>query len=154
MVVGYFAINQKPTPIEEVINVGVNSEIVYKRDGKDTWQSPRDTLLRGEGDCEDYAVLKAYRLLHAGISPTKLTYVIVTGKEGKNYHAILKYVDNGVTKYLDNNNDFVYNEQSFSYKYLLKEEYSLVGKCLLLDACLEGRAIKIKETLKTRGDWS
>ena len=40
------------------INRAVNEAIKYTADTEDKWQSPDETVKRGKGDCEDYAILK------------------------------------------------------------------------------------------------
>ena len=44
----------------------VNSIIGYKSDDIDIWQTPDETLELGVGDCEDFAILKYFRLIEQG----------------------------------------------------------------------------------------
>lgn len=71
------------------INLEVNREIAAKDDNvqyskKDYWTLPDS----GEGDCEDYALLKKKRLIEAGIPPGNLILVSVQDLQN-NGHAVL-----------------------------------------------------------------
>ncbi|WP_165349709.1 transglutaminase-like cysteine peptidase [Methylibium sp. Pch-M] len=53
------------------INVEVNQRIEYAADpesvpGADVWSTPCETLARGAGDCEDFAITKFFLLLASG----------------------------------------------------------------------------------------
>ena len=53
------------------INVAVNQRIVYACDpasapGGDEWSTPYETLARGCGDCEDFAITKYFLLIASG----------------------------------------------------------------------------------------
>jgi len=52
------------------MNRDVNLSIVATRDVTDHWQTPLETLERGKGDCEDYAILKLAVLAYKGIPAT------------------------------------------------------------------------------------
>lgn len=88
------------TELQEV-NSLVNAYVVYKRDleGNDYWQTPDETLLRGTGDCEDYAILKAHYL--AKYNPR---LVAVQVRSSGEYHALLRvegyYLDNRLPEIL------------------------------------------------------
>ncbi|WP_255501212.1 transglutaminase-like cysteine peptidase [Mitsuaria sp. WAJ17] len=43
----------------------------------DYWASPLETLEKGRGDCEDYAIAKYFSLLALGLEPTQLRLVYV-----------------------------------------------------------------------------
>lgn len=43
----------------------------------DSWASPVETMARGRGDCEDYAIAKFFTLIAAGVAPAKLRMVYV-----------------------------------------------------------------------------
>lgn len=43
----------------------------------DRWFSPLESLTRGQGDCEDYAIAKFFTLIAAGVHPDKLRMVYV-----------------------------------------------------------------------------
>jgi predicted transglutaminase-like cysteine proteinase len=48
----------------------------------DYWATPLETMGRGAGDCEDYAIAKYFSLLEAGVDPVKLRLVYVRAKTG------------------------------------------------------------------------
>lgn len=55
-----------------MINELVNKDIQFQTDidnweAIDYWAAPVETLTRGAGDCEDYALLKYFSLLIAGV---------------------------------------------------------------------------------------
>lgn len=47
----------------------------------DYWASPLQTLARGRGDCEDYAIAKYATLLAAGVEPQRLQLVYVLARQ-------------------------------------------------------------------------
>ncbi|MFT3666278.1 transglutaminase-like cysteine peptidase [Piscinibacter sp.] len=48
----------------------------------DHWASPLETLARGQGDCEDYAIAKYFSLLAAGVPVGRLRLVYVRARIG------------------------------------------------------------------------
>lgn len=48
----------------------------------DYWATPDETLQRGRGDCEDYAILKFFSLRALGIAPDKLWLVFAHTRVG------------------------------------------------------------------------
>lgn len=91
------------------VNHRVNHEITYREDTDDYWQSPRETLRRGEGDCEDFAILKRAALLSAGWRDDQMLIVVVQDTVARRAHAIL-IVDGYV---LDNRTDYVLPVEQF-----------------------------------------
>jgi len=72
---------QPPSERLNAINNRVNQRIRYRTDqqihGKiDHWQAPVETVSRSVGDCEDYAILKFFLALKAGLSFNDLTIVV------------------------------------------------------------------------------
>ncbi len=66
----------------EAINQFFNRRIFFREDVEvwgqvDYWASPLETLVRGQGDCEDYAIAKYFSLLASGLQPAKLRLVYV-----------------------------------------------------------------------------
>lgn len=66
----------------ELVNQFFNRRIFFREDLEvwgqvDYWASPLETLVRGQGDCEDYAIAKYFALLSAGVPPAKLRLVYV-----------------------------------------------------------------------------
>lgn len=98
----------------EAVNRYVNGRVRFVDDqvqfGRaDVWTSAADTLRRGKGDCEDYAIAKMQMLRRAGFSDRDLYVVIVRDLVRRADHAVLvaraegrMYVlDNGTDKLLD-----------------------------------------------------
>jgi len=66
----------------QAINRFFNVRIAFATDlavwgEEDHWASPLETLSRGRGDCEDYAIAKYASLLAAGVAPARLRLVYV-----------------------------------------------------------------------------
>ncbi|WP_054159626.1 transglutaminase-like cysteine peptidase [Rhizobium sp. AAP43] len=90
-----------------LVNAEVNRKIEYRKDldvhGRlDQWSSPSQTLARGTGDCEDYALLKMAMLAEKGIALEDMTVVILYDKKRHFYHAILSVEVGGNNYILDN----------------------------------------------------
>lgn len=77
----------KATPLEinaklALVNGFFNSRVSYAEDQDvwgqiDYWASPLETLEKGRGDCEDYAIAKYFSLLAAGVPGEQLRMVYV-----------------------------------------------------------------------------
>lgn len=59
----------------------------------DVWTSPMESLARGAGDCEDYAIAKYFSLIALGVSPAKMRMVYVRAQLGGTIqaHMVLAY---------------------------------------------------------------
>jgi predicted transglutaminase-like cysteine proteinase len=69
------------------VNEFFNRRIVAREDHEvwglvDHWASPLETLDKGEGDCEDYAVAKYFTLLATGMPVQRLRLVYVQAQQG------------------------------------------------------------------------
>jgi predicted transglutaminase-like cysteine proteinase len=78
----------------DVINRTVNRLVRYLPDDRnygsmDVWAAPAETLLRGTGDCEDYAILKMAALKQAGVPLQDMSVVVVRDTRRNLYHAVL-----------------------------------------------------------------
>ena len=60
----------------------------------DHWSTPKEFLINGKGDCEDYAIAKYFTLIESGIPKDKLFFAIVKVKNEANYHMVLLYIEN------------------------------------------------------------
>ena len=62
----------------------------YSEDGvADRWSAADDTLARGRGDCEDYALAKLAMLRRAGFADRDLYLVLVKDLARRADHAVL-----------------------------------------------------------------
>lgn len=69
------------------VNEFFNRKIVWSDDMKiwgqaDYWATPLETIGRGTGDCEDFAIAKYFTLINTGIPVSKLRLVYVKAKNG------------------------------------------------------------------------
>ncbi len=69
------------------VNEFFNRRIVSRDDldvwGRaDYWASPLESLEKGEGDCEDYAIAKYFTLLSTGVAVERLRLVYVRAQQG------------------------------------------------------------------------
>lgn len=55
-------------------------EVIWQQ--TDYWATPLETLGRGAGDCEDFAIAKYFTLLETGVAPEKLRLIYVRAKTG------------------------------------------------------------------------
>ncbi|WP_271408780.1 transglutaminase-like cysteine peptidase [Pseudomonas sp. Q1-7] len=65
--------------------------VVWQR--RDYWATPLETLARGAGDCEDFALAKYFTLLQLGIAPDKLRLTYARALELNQAHMVLTYQD-------------------------------------------------------------
>jgi predicted transglutaminase-like cysteine proteinase len=94
------------------INSWVNGRIAYADDSvlyrqNDFWASSRETLRRGKGDCEDYAILKMDLLAAMGIDRDKMILVVARDLVRNADHALLVVQLDGGSVVLDNSTDFL-----------------------------------------------
>ena len=73
----------------------INDATKYRVD--DHWSTPKEFLINGYGDCEDYAIAKYFTLIEIGIPKEKLFLSVVKIKGETNYHMILLYIENKKT---------------------------------------------------------
>ncbi len=94
------------------INVRVNQRITYKIDqlqwsASDYWQTPSESIDLGTGDCEDYAILKAYLALKAGFTLDNLSVLTGVLAPNNQAHAVLIARDGSNFYILDNRTPLV-----------------------------------------------
>ena len=94
----------------EAVNRYVNRRVRFVDDSKqygrvDVWAAAADTLSRGRGDCEDYAIAKFQMLRRAGFSDKDLYLVIVKDLITRGDHAVLVVRAAGRMYVLDNGTD-------------------------------------------------
>ena len=96
----------------DAVNRYVNQRIRFVDDSRqygrsDLWTAASDTLKRGRGDCEDYAIAKLQMLRKAGFSNRDLYLVIVKDLVRRADHAVLVVRAAGHMLVLDNGTDRV-----------------------------------------------
>ncbi|KQV68052.1 transglutaminase-like cysteine peptidase [Rhizobium sp. Root1220] len=94
------------------VNVTVNHAIRYRRDidtyqVADYWATPAETLLRQQGDCEDFAILKMATLHAEGVAMKDMAIVILFDQKRHFYHAVLSVQVDDRRFILDNMRDQV-----------------------------------------------
>lgn len=98
------------------VNKAINRLINYKSDKDvygvlDYWATPKEILSRGDGDCEDFAILKMAALRSAGVPAESMALVVLRDTSRDFYHAILAVSTNNNTYVLDNLRDMVLTDK-------------------------------------------
>lgn len=60
----------------------------------DFWSTPKQFLIQGKGDCEDYAITKYFTLKQLHIDPKQLYLAIVKVKTQPTLHMVMLYFEN------------------------------------------------------------
>lgn len=93
------------------INNFFNRNIIFDDDitiwqQSDYWATPLETIGKGRGDCEDFALAKYYSLLHLGVPMNRLRLIYVKARLGgtQQAHMVLAYypTPNATPLVLDN----------------------------------------------------
>jgi predicted transglutaminase-like cysteine proteinase len=89
--------------VNRAVNLAIrpNRGLVHDR-GTERWTAPIDTLTRGAGDCEDYAIAKFAALRAVGIDEEHLRLMIVRDVVLREDHAVLTAELDGRWLILDN----------------------------------------------------
>lgn len=98
----------------ERINRWVNRQIAYVADEsnyrqRDYWATADETVSRGSGDCEDFAILKMHLLRAAGIGDDRMKLVLLRDLAINADHAFLLVRSNAGWVVLDNMTDQIYD---------------------------------------------
>ena len=122
----------------EAVNSYVNARVRFVDDGvqfgvADRWLAPADTLSRGRGDCEDFALAKRAMLRAAGLSDKDLYIVVLKDLSRRADHAVLVVraagrflvLDNGTNRIVDSSDvadykpviTFAANGRTFTHGY-------------------------------------
>ena len=90
----------------EAVNAFVNANVRFVDDSSDgagdRWSAASDTLARGRGDCEDYAIAKLALLKRAGFADKDLYLVVLKDLVRHADHAVLVVRSEGRLLVLDN----------------------------------------------------
>ena len=94
----------------DAVNRFVNARIAFTDDSRqygvaDRWSAASDTLARGRGDCEDYAIAKLALLRRAGFAERDLYFVVLKDLARRADHAVLVVRSGGRFLVLDNGTD-------------------------------------------------
>ena len=94
----------------EAVNAYVNARISFVDDIRqygvaDRWTAAADTLARGRGDCEDYALAKMAMLRKAGFAEKDLYLVVLKDLIRRADHAVLVVRSDGRFLVLDNSSN-------------------------------------------------
>ena len=81
----------------QAVNAFFNQRILFRDDTEvwgqiDYWASPLETLDKGAGDCEDYAIAKYFSLLAVGMPVSKLRLVYVRAQIGGPQGALVAHM--------------------------------------------------------------
>ncbi len=131
-------------------NIHLN-KILPKYEKNNNWSTPKQFLINGYGDCEDYVIAKYFSLLHLGFDSKNFYLGVVKVKASKTLHMVLMY--------LNKNNDLLVLD-NLSWRVLplnqredldLKYAFNEYGSYLMNDGKLKKeenkRSIEVK-TLK------
>ena len=64
------------------------------RKKEDYWATPKEFLISGFGDCEDYVIIKYFSLLRLGFDEKRLFITVVKFKHSRGRHMVLSYFKN------------------------------------------------------------
>lgn len=100
------------SPLERIdaVNRFVNARVAFENDSSqfgvaDRWMAARETLSRGRGDCEDFAIAKLQMLRRAGVAERDLYLVVLNDTRRRADHAVLVVRAEGRLLVLDNGTD-------------------------------------------------
>jgi predicted transglutaminase-like cysteine proteinase len=103
----------------EAVNRYVNGRVQFVDDSRqngraDLWAAASDTLRRGRGDCEDYAIAKLQMLRTAGVSDRDMYLVIAKDLVRRADHALLVVRSGGHMLVLDNGTNRILDADDIS----------------------------------------
>ena len=103
----------------EAVNRYVNGRVQFVDDSRqygraDLWAAASDTLRRGRGDCEDYAIAKFQLLRSAGVADRDMYLVIAKDLVRRADHALLVVRSGGHMLVLDNGTNRILDADDIS----------------------------------------
>ena len=104
----------------EAVNSYVNTRVRYVGDRaqfgvEDRWMTATETLGRGRGDCEDFAIAKRAMLRATGVADRDLYLVVLNDVRRRADHAVLVVRANGRFLVLDNGTNRIVDSSTASY---------------------------------------
>lgn len=101
----------------DAVNRFVNARVEFTNDDRqfgsaDLWLAAGETLRRGRGDCEDFAIAKLQMLRHAGFAEKDLYLVILRDLRRRADHAVLVVRADGRLLVLDNGTNRIVDSDS------------------------------------------
>lgn len=102
----------------EAVNAYVNNRVAFTNDSRDgladRWSSANETLARGRGDCEDFALAKLAMLRRAGLADRDLYFVVLKDVARRADHAVLVVRSGGRFLVLDNGTNRIADSASLA----------------------------------------
>ena len=89
-----YTLIRKLSHINTFLNKTFSKQDIDSNSSIDYWATPKEFLLKGFGDCEDYVIAKYFTLLELNISKEKLYLSVVKVKGQKTNHMVLLYLEN------------------------------------------------------------
>jgi len=83
------------------VNYYIN-RIIGKSDETNEWITPKEFLIRGRGDCEDYCLTKYFALKKLNMDINRIYPSVVKVRGSKGYHMVLLYKKDNNFLVLDN----------------------------------------------------
>lgn len=102
------------------VNELVNSQITYQEDvisykETDYWASAQETLKRGWGDCEDFAIMKYSLLRKLGVPARSMSLIVLRDTSRNLFHAVLAISTSKGNFILDNVHDTVRQDTQIAH---------------------------------------
>ena len=85
---------RKLSHVNSFMNKIFSKQDIDSKSSLDHWATPKEFLLQGHGDCEDYAISKYFTLLELNIPKDKLYFGVVKVKGSNTDHMVLLYLEN------------------------------------------------------------
>lgn len=119
--------SEKLTAINNYVNQLLPMYDIYQHKVEDYYETPKEFLSSGYGDCEDYVALKYQSLMAVGYEEDKLYFSVVEDEINLEMHMVLLYYPDG---YKDNADPLVLDNLSFKVMQL-SQRTDLTPKCAI-----------------------
>lgn len=84
---------RKLSHINSFLNKILPAHDISHKSSEDYWATPKEFLLEGHGDCEDYVIAKYFTFIELGIKKENMYFAVVKVKGERDYHMVLLYVE-------------------------------------------------------------